>query len=76
MEITPEYQERINELNIAIVELYDEYKDLPTYEIINAMIVNAVSCSLATAPSGELQGIKTVLASIKNGINDYEQTHS
>jgi hypothetical protein len=69
-------QELINELNNKIVDLLESYSNkLPTYEVGHAFIMNATSMLLHCAPN-ELIGIKTVLASVTNGISSYEETHS
>ncbi len=69
-------QELINEINNKIIDLIESYRDkLPPYEVGHALIVNATSMMLYCAPN-ELLGIKTVLASVENGIKSYEETHS
>jgi hypothetical protein len=69
-------QEHINALGLEICDLVDKYKEhLPVYEVVNQFICNAVSMSLYCAPN-ELVGIKTIMACIEHGINEYEQNHS
>jgi hypothetical protein len=72
-----DYQNKINEFNNELLDLIEKFKEqLPPYEISHALIVNGVSINLCCAPSGELLGMKTSLASVQSGIVNYEQTHS
>lgn len=71
-----ESDEKIRDLNNDILDLIEKHeKGVPVYEIVHALIHNAVSCSLYCAPN-ELVGVKTVMASMQYGICNYEQTHS
>lgn len=71
-----EYQTQLDEFALEMIDLIDKHKEfLPPYEIVNRMIANAVSIALCCAPN-ELVGVKTIMASIENGINEYEETHS
>lgn len=64
---------KLQQLNLDIVDLVDKYNGkVQTYEIINALIVNAVSISLTCAPN-LLLGVKTVLAAVENGIYQHEE---
>ena len=74
--MTEDNQEIINEINLKIIDLIESYRDrLPPYEVGHALINNAVSMILYCAPN-ELLGIKTILASVENGISSYEENHS
>lgn len=67
---------KLNELALEIVELTEKYSGvLPVYEIGNRLIALAVSQLLYCAPN-ELVGIKTILASVEMGINEYEEDYS
>lgn len=71
-----EQQELINELGNKIIDLIELYLcKLPYYEIGNQLIINAASMLIHCAPN-ELLGVKTILASVENGITSYEENHS
>ena len=71
-----EYQEELNKYCDELLDLTEKYKDtIPCYEMVHRMIANAVSMSLCCAPN-ELVGVKTIMASVETGINEYEETHS
>lgn len=72
----PDYQDELNEFANKLLNLTEEFQNsLPPYEIVNRMIAHAVSMSLCCAPN-ELLGVKTIMASVGIGINEYEQNHS
>ena len=65
-----------NELGLKIVELVAEYGDsFGPQGVAWLLIENAVSCSLACAPT-ELEGIKFILESFHMAIGLYEKNHS
>lgn len=69
-------RERLQQLNNELHELIDEYaNDLHLCELVNCLIRNATTLALCCAPN-ELVGIKTILACVEVGINEYEETHS
>lgn len=63
--------DKMEKLRLEIVTLIEKYRDIPAYEIGHQLIYFAVSMLLFTAPN-ELLAIKTILASVENGIADYE----
>jgi hypothetical protein len=72
----PEFQNDLNDFSNKLLGLTGEYAHIvPVYEIVNRMIADATSMSLCLAPN-ELVGFKTIMASIENGIAEYEATHS
>jgi hypothetical protein len=73
---TEEYQAAIDALNLEIVDVIESHSEnLPIYEVAHAMISQAVSLMLCTAPT-HLVAFKTALTSIESGIASYEGAHS
>lgn len=73
---TPEYQAAIDALNLEIIDVIESHaQGMPVYEVANAMISQAVSMLLATAPN-HLIAVKTVMACIETGIISYEENHA
>lgn len=59
-----------------LVNLVEKYQHtLPPYEIVNRLVCDATTISMACAPN-EVVGLKTVIASVENGIAEYEENYS
>lgn len=71
-----EYQDELNEFANDIRDVMEKYKEsVPGCEIAFRLIAEGVITSLCRAPN-ELVGVKTIMASVQNGISEYEKTHS
>ncbi len=67
--------EELNKFSLELVDLIEKYNEhLPPYEIVYRMICQGVSLSLCCAPN-PLVGMKTVIASVADGIKEYEDNH-
>jgi len=68
--------ETIAEFDLELCDLVDRYKNkLHHAQIGHTMIAGAVSISLYCAPN-ELLGMKSIMASMAAGIDEYECTFS
>lgn len=68
-----EKQERFRKELLDLIETHQEH--LPPYEVSYELINSGVSIALYCAPN-ELVGVKTIMACVQSGIEDYEKTHS
>ncbi len=68
-------RDELQKFGNELLDLNEKYEGkMPVYEMVHRMIAHAVSMSLCCAPD-ELLGIKTIIASVQNGIAEYEETH-
>ena len=67
-----ELQERIEELTHELIDLVDDYMDLPPYEIGCRLIAQATNMLLFCAPN-HLVAIKTIMASVEIGVSEYQE---
>ena len=65
-------QERIEELTHGIIDLCDDYTDIPPYEVGFRLIAQATNLLLFCAPN-HLVAIKTIMASIEIGVAEYQE---
>ena len=64
-------KEKIYALRVMLLDVIDTFQNLPPYEVVHALMLNAVSIALHLAPS-HLIAIKTLLASMEDAIEQYE----
>ena len=67
-------QDNLKQLRLDMIDVIEKYDGLvPDYEIVHSMILAAVSMSLYCAPNS-LVGMRTIMASVADGINEFEET--
>lgn len=69
------YQQELHNFSDEIVDLVEKYKEsFPAYEVVNRLIAHGVSIAFCCAPK-ERVAFKTIMASIENGMREYEELH-